>query len=678
MSRLGSSRFARNRRHNVDETNKIPEESFKKAATKKMGKSLRAKVLSRVFSEDYERTKNKILDPNGQTLHQWNKIFLTACLVSLFVDPLFLYLPIMREEFCIDYAVTLRTVLTVIRSLLDVFYVIQIFVRFHTAYVAPSSQVLGRGELVIDSSKIALRYLRKGFWIDLITSLPVPQVLVWAVIPHINGWGVFHSMNVLWFISIIQFLPRLYLILPLSSQLVEETGVVTKTALTAAVYNYLIFLLAANAFGACWYILSTERQEDCWHWVCNIEMQNCPNEFFDCRKAGDPARVDWFQSSNITYNCNPLKNLFPFGIMGWAVTNNVQGSSFLRKYFYCLWWGLQNMSTLGQSFTTSTYVGENVFAVIITTTGLVFLALLIGNVQRYLQSTTKRLEVWKIQRSDTEQWMHHRHLPPGLRQSVRKYDQYKWLNAKGVDEEDLIKSLPVDLQKKVKRHLCFDLLRKVPLIDEMDENMLDAICERLKPALCAKGMFLVKEGDPVNQMLFIIRGHLDSYSTDITRTRFFNLCRICPGDFCGEELLTWALDPRPGIKLPLCSRTVKAINEVEAFTLRAEDLKFVASQFRKLHSKELRHKFRFYSHQWRIWAACTIQAAWRRHKTLKEIPNSSEPGMPRPGSFWSDYAESLVASTRWRNKYKQSETETDQVTVNSIEKPEEPDFSEEE
>ncbi|KAF2284636.1 hypothetical protein GH714_028694 [Hevea brasiliensis] len=501
MSRLGSSRFARveadrqesglsaisgngtrNRRHNVDETNKIPEESFKKAATKKMGKSLRAKIPYSLCSTFFSSS--------------W------------------------------------------------------------------------RGELVIDSSKIALRYLRKGFWIDLITSLPVPQ--------H-------------------QFLPRLYLILPLSSQLVEETGVVTKTALTAAVYNYLIFLLAANAFGACWYILSTERQEDCWHWVCNIEMQNCPNEFFDCRKAGDPARVDWFQSSNITYNCNPLKNLFPFGIMGWAVTNNVQGSSFLRN-------------TLGQSFTTSTYVGENVFAVIITTTGLVFLALLIGNVQRYLQSTTKRLEVWKIQRSDTEQWMHHRHLPPGLRQSVRKYDQYKWLNAKGVDEEDLIKSLPVDLQKKVKRHLCFDLLRKVPLIDEMDENMLDAIC----------------------------------------------------------------------IKLPLCSRTVKAINEVEAFTLRAEDLKFVASQFRKLHSKELRHKFRFYSHQWRIWAACTIQAAWSRHKTLKEMPNSSEPGMPRPGSFWSDYAESLVASTRWRNKYKQSETETDQVTVNSIEKPEEPDFSEEE
>ncbi|TMW83933.1 hypothetical protein EJD97_000430, partial [Solanum chilense] len=126
----------------------------------------------------------------------------------------------------------------------------------------------------------------------------------------------------------------------------------------------------------------------------------------------------------------------------------------------------------------------------------------------------------------------------------------------------------------------------------MDERMLDAICERLKPALCTQGTCLVREGDPVNEMLFIIRGNLDSYTTNGGRTGFFNSCRIGP---------------------------VKAVSEVESFALVAEDLKFVAAQFRRLHSKQLRHKFRFYSHQWRTWAACFIQAAWRRHKKRKGI-----------------------------------------------------------
>ncbi|KAK8685250.1 hypothetical protein V6N13_041255 [Hibiscus sabdariffa] len=36
-----------------------------------------------------------------------------------------------------------------------------------------------------------------------------------------------------------------------------------------------------------------------------------------------------------------------------------------------------------------------------------------------------------------------------------------------------------------------------------------------------------------------------------------------------------------------------------------------------MHSKKLQHAFRYYSHQWRTWGACFIQAAWRRYKRRK-------------------------------------------------------------
>lgn len=227
---------------------------------------------------------------------------------------------------------------------------------------------------------------------------------------------------------------------------------------------------------------------------------------------------------------------------------------------------------------------------------------------------------------------------------------------------------------------------KVPLFDQMDERMLDAICERLKPALCTEGTCLVREGDPVNEMLFIIRGNLDSYTTNGGRTGFFNSCRIGPGDFCGEELLTWALDPRPSVILPSSTRTVKAISEVEAFALIAEDLKFVASQFRRMHSKQLRHKFRFYSHQWRTWGACFLQAAWRRYKKRKitaelkarenpaaaQSEASSNRNVPSPGSGFALYAARMTSSTR-RGVNTHAVTSTG--VVNSLQKPEEPDFS---
>ncbi|OVA10114.1 Cyclic nucleotide-binding domain [Macleaya cordata] len=618
-----------------------------KEASDKTGRSLKAKVLSRVFSEDYERVKKKILDPRGPFIRRWNKIFLAACLVSLFVDPLFFYLPGARREMCIYITLPLEVALTMIRSVADVFYMIQIFVRLRTAYVAPSSRVFGRGELIIDPSKIASRYLAKEFWIELVAALPLPQVLLWVVIPNLNGLTMTNTKNVLRFSIIFQYIPRLFLIFPLSSQIVKATGVVTETEWAGAAYNLMLYMLASHVIGACWYLLSIERQEACWREVCSLQSPQCQFGFIDCHKLDSSSRISWFKSSNITQLCNPSNNFFQFGIYADALNFGITtSSSFFDKYFYCLWWGLRNLSSLGQNLSTSTYVGEISFAIVIAILGLVLFGLLIGNMQTYLQSTTVRLEEWRIKRRDTEQWMRHRQLPKELRECVRRHNQYKWVATRGVDEEYLLKGLPMDLRRDIKRHLCLDLVRRVPLFDQMDERMLDAICERLKPGLCTQGTCLVREGDPVNEMLFIIRGHLDSYTTNGGRTGFFNSCRIGPGDFCGEELLTWVLDPRPSFILPSSTRTVRAIAEVEAFALIAEDLKFVASQFRRLHSKQIRHKFRFYSHHWRTWAACFIQAAWHRFKKRKGLAElrARELSLDQPRL---ESQEGLVTTTRW-------------------------------
>ncbi|KAF5930985.1 hypothetical protein HYC85_031858 [Camellia sinensis] len=412
------------------------------------------------------------------------------------------------------------------------FYIIQIYVRFCTAYVAPSSRVFGRGELVIDYSKIVSRYLRKRFWIDVIAALPLPQVLIWLVIPNLRGSTMANTKGVLRFIIIFQYLPRLFLIFTLSSQIVQATGIVTKRAWQGAAYNLMLYMLASHT---------------------------------------------------------------------------------------------------------------------------------------YLQSTTARLEEWRIKRTDTEQWMHHRQLPPELRQAVRKYDQYKWVATRGVDEEALLKDLPLDLWRDIKRHLCLDLVRRVShkIIPSSPSFPIHDPILRLKPGLSTQGMCLVREGDPVDEMLFIIRGNLDSNTTNGGRTGFFSSCSIGPGDFCGEELLTWALDPH------------------------LKDLKFVASQFRRLHSKKLRHKFRFYSHQWRLWAACFVQVVWRHYRRRKIaaerkakehlMPDESELlGGPLKldvalcGSSLAVMAARLAATTRRGVK---NLSGFDSSVVSSLKKPEEPDFS---
>lgn len=158
--------------------NHIHESCLKKSGENTFENQLYEKGLSRVFSEDYEVVKKKIFDPRGHVINQWNKIFLVSCLISLFVDPLFFYLPGMKPGMCMDINLSLEISLSVVRSIVDAFYMIQIFIRFRTAYVAPSSRVFGRGELVIDPSKITSKYLYRDFWLDLVAAVPLPQVCI--------------------------------------------------------------------------------------------------------------------------------------------------------------------------------------------------------------------------------------------------------------------------------------------------------------------------------------------------------------------------------------------------------------------------------------------------------------------------------------------------------------------
>ncbi|KAJ0670956.1 putative cyclic nucleotide-binding domain, Ion transport domain, rmlC-like jelly roll [Helianthus annuus] len=572
------------------------------------------KKLSRVFSEDYAKTNQTVLDPRGAAINQWNYLFLIAALISLAVDPLFFYLPVTKEGMCLDEDVNLKITLTVIRTIVDILYAVKIFVRFRTAYVAPSSRLFGRGELILDSSSISERYLRGEFWLDFLATLPIPQVMSWFHIVD-KSEMISTKTSVLYFV-ILQFVLRLYLTFRLGSRISKQAGLVANVAWVGAAYNLVLFMLAAHVIGAMWYLLAIERQGICWVEMCDKETE-CDHWYFACVNVNLPRREAWFSTSNVSSTCADPDN-YPYGLVEDAVRYSIASANFFKKYSYCLWWGLRGLSSAGQELQASPFIAETHFCILIGITGLVLFALLIGNMQQYLESRTKRLEEYRVKRMDTEQWMHHRHLPHELRERVRKHDLYKWITTRGVDEEEILRALPLDLRRDIKRYVCAELVRRVPLFDQMDERTVDAICERLRPVISTAGTCLVREGDPTNEMLFIMRGHLDSYTTGGGRSGFLNQCEIGPGDFCGEELLTWALDPRPSVIIPSSTRTVTAISEVEAFALTSEDLRFVATQFRKLHNKKLRHTFRVHSHQWRTWAACFIQAAWKRYKRRKE------------------------------------------------------------
>nr|GMD75317.1 probable cyclic nucleotide-gated ion channel 5 [Ipomoea batatas] len=443
--------------------------SFKKGmrkgseGLKSIGRSLGFGVSRAVFPEDLKASDKKIFDPQDKFLLLWNRLFVISCILGISVDPLFFYLPVFDDKKnCLGIDRKLAIIATTLRTVIDAFYLFHMALQFRTAYIAPSSRVFGRGELVIDPGQIAKRYLRTYFIIDFLAVLPLPQVV-----------------------------------------------------------------------GALWYLLSVERYDTCWQKACHDNKTTCDTDFLYCGNEFMKGYDTWsnFSEKVLNESCTLVGDNppFDFGIFESALSSGIVFSmKFLSKYCYCLWWGLQNL--------------------------------------RFLSSRI---------------WMRD----------------------------------------------CFD-----------------AICERLKPCLYIENTYIVREGDPVDEMLFIIRGRLESVTTDGGRSG------------------------------------------VEAFALAADELKFVASQFRRLHSRQVQHTFRFYSQQWRTWAACFIQAAWRRYikrklmelqrkeEEAEELAKASSQASGGTYSIRATFLASKFAANALRGVHRNRNLKSARELV-KLQKPPEPDFS---
>lgn len=140
-------------------------------------KSLSLPSKTRRPSKESKNSKKKILDPQDSFLQTWNKVFLISTVLAVAVDPLFFYIPVLdREKTCLDLDAKLGVIACVLRSIIDIFYILHIVFRFRTGYIAPSSRVFGRGEIIDSPSAIAKRYLSTYFIVDILSIIPLPQV----------------------------------------------------------------------------------------------------------------------------------------------------------------------------------------------------------------------------------------------------------------------------------------------------------------------------------------------------------------------------------------------------------------------------------------------------------------------------------------------------------------------
>ncbi|KAK9714311.1 hypothetical protein RND81_06G085600 [Saponaria officinalis] len=570
-----------------------------------------------------------VMNPHTKVVQKWNKFFVISCLVAIFVDPLFFFvLSVLEDSKCIVMDRTKSMMLVASRSITDFIYFIHILLQFRLAYVAPESRVVGSGDLVSHPTKIALHYFTGFFIIDFFAVLPVPQIILLLVLPKsLAESGANYAKNLLRAVILVQYIPRLYRFLPLFAGQ-SPIGFVFESAWANFFINILTFVLSGHFVGSCWYLFGLQRVNQCLRDAChktnNSFIPLCM-KFIDCgywdtgKYNSSPQWIDWTSNINAS-NCfltDGSNGHFDYGIYGKSV-NLVTRHGFMTRYIYSLFWGFQQISTLAGNLVPSYFIWEVLFTMAIIGLGLLLFALLIGNMQNFLQSLGRRRLEMSLRRRDVEQWMTHRRLPVDLKRKVRESERFSWAATRGVNEDMLLENLPEELQREIRRHL-FRFITKVRIFQLMDEPILDAICERLKQKTYIKDSRILNRGGFVDKMVFVVRGKMQSIGEDSIGVP------LSEGDVCGEELLTWCLEHSadyreakkakiPALRLQ-SNRTVRCLTNVEAFILKAVDLEEVTSLFaRFLRNPRVQGAIRYDSPYWRCFAATRIQVAWRYRK----------------------------------------------------------------
>ncbi|CAL8124939.1 unnamed protein product [Prunus armeniaca] len=535
----------------------------------------------------------------------WRKIFVASCLLAVLLDPLFLYVPMMKNDIkCLLSDRNLKIAALLLRSLTDLFYILDIIFQIYTSdkysrpmnvyhetrMYWPTISIRSRDGVPTIAKIILGSY---SVLIDILAILPLPQV---AILIFFSEMSDLRSLTRIRMVTmnlfvLLQYVPRALRIYLSCKELKrtpkKDIGETAKWV--KGVLNFFMYILSSYVLGAICYFFAIQRMATCWHNVCR-KANGCNTSTFGCH--------DHHTDRNITFlndlcPISPMNTtLFDFGIYITVLQSGIMGSTnYFQKFSNCFWWGLRNLSSLGSNLEPSVDGWENLFAAFISIIGLLLFLYLIGNLQTYMQLDTQRIEAhrhnMKMEQKmegkgrEIELWLSENGIPKemhNMKSKIMNKVRQELEENRDADLDHIITTLPSEIQKHIESCTPMARLKRVLTLQNMDEDVLRRISQRLKPMEFDGNSIIIEKGKPLEMMLFIVEGNVGIKKRNGSSSSNNNLQQRTrgAGEVCGEELL---LSPLSILylwdKLLLATESAKAIGHVEALVLTASDLRGV-------------------------------------------------------------------------------------------------------
>ncbi|KNE62879.1 hypothetical protein AMAG_18930 [Allomyces macrogynus ATCC 38327] len=337
---------------------------------------------------------------------------------------------------------------------IDVLYLIDIFLKFHVSY-------LDRGFYVIFPKEMALHYMRSWeFSFDLFTNLPFDLIaLSWLHLP-LN--------QVLYYLSIVR-LHKLFRTFKLVWWFHKEEKRLNAQAVFQ-MYKFTIYITLITHWCTCiWYVLA------------------CPDQCITPSWATDPAQ-------------------------------NPKFADRLSMYVYALYWTVMTMTTTGYGDVHATNDGERIWSIICMITGVFLYGYVSGTIASSLSNLDSRRVSYRQKVEAIKQYMLDQNMDKTMQKRVTGWYEYTWERNKGIDVINVFNDLPSNFRAEVALSLNEDIIEKVSIFKDTSLGFRRMLSIAMRINFFTAETYIVHRGEIGKEMFFVVQGRVDVLNDDETES----------------------------------------------------------------------------------------------------------------------------------------------------------------
>ncbi|XP_058496731.1 potassium voltage-gated channel subfamily H member 1b [Solea solea] len=354
----------------------------------------------------------------------------------------------------------------VVDSIVDVIFLVDIVLNFHTTFVGPA------GEVISDPKLIRMNYVKTWFVIDLLSCLPYDVINAFENVDE-GISSLFSSLKVVRLLRL---------------------GRVARKLDHYIEYGAAVLVLLVCVFG-----LAA-------HWLACIWFSIGDYEVID--EDANAVRMDsWLYLLGET-----VGTPYRFNASGSGRWEG--GPSKDSVYITSLYFTMTSLTSIGFGNIAPNTDGEKIFAVAMMMIGSLLYATIFGNVTTIFQQMYANTNRYHEMLNSVRDFLELYQVPKGLSERVMDYIVSTWSMSRGIDTDKVLQICPKDMRADICVHLNRKVFKEHPAFRLASDGCLRALAMEFQTVHSAPGDLIYHAGESVDSLCFVVSGSLEVIQDD--------------------------------------------------------------------------------------------------------------------------------------------------------------------